>query len=112
MVLVQMSDFERFYLDLSESSVRDGGGITVLLLVAPDCDALCTTRILTSLLKADRIQYKVKPVSGYSDIAAANEAYIRHSDELRSIVLINCGGRVNLSKTLDLKQLKLSFDHR
>ena len=99
---MEPEDLDKLYVRIQEAAVQDGGGITVLVLVAPDCDALCTCRILTDLMRADRIQYKVKPVAGYSDIAAAKTEYIDNSEELRSIVMLNCGGRVNLAHTFEL----------
>ena len=101
-MLIEMADLEQMYLEIKASALEDGGGITVLILVAPDCDALCTCRILSSLLKSDRIQYKIKPVAGYSDIEFAKKEYIDDSEELRSIVLLNCGGRINLNQTFGL----------
>ena len=62
------------YARLKQQSL--GGACTVLILVAADCDALCACRILTYLLRSDHIMYKVKPVSGYDDIARTNGSLI------------------------------------
>ena len=40
----------------------------VLILAALSPDALCATRILTSLLKRDYIPHKIQPVAGYADL--------------------------------------------
>jgi hypothetical protein len=39
-----------------------GGGCTVLILVAPEVDAIAACRLLTYLLRVDNIQYKIKLV--------------------------------------------------
>jgi len=96
-MLIDEADLERLYLEIQSTALRDGG-ITVLILVAPDCDAICTCRMLTDLMRSDNIQYKIRPVSGYADIEAARDSFINQSEQLRSLVFINCGGRVNLDK--------------
>lgn len=48
----------------------------MLVFVAPNCDAMCACRILSYMLRADAVSYKIKPVAGYGDIAAANEELI------------------------------------
>eukprot|EP00457_Paulinella_chromatophora_P004477 gb/GEZN01004489.1/.p1 GENE.gb/GEZN01004489.1/~~gb/GEZN01004489.1/.p1 ORF type:complete len:584 (-),score=68.31 gb/GEZN01004489.1/:81-1832(-) len=75
---------------------------TVLIFVSPEADSLCGLKVLTHLLQADSIQYTVKPVSGYEDIAKANEELIKSSEQLRSIIMLNCGGIVNLQQFLTL----------
>lgn len=48
-----------------------------MIFVAPNCDAMCACRILSYMLRADAVSYKIKPVAGYGDIAAANEELIK-----------------------------------
>lgn len=47
--------------------------------------------------------HKVKPVSGYNSLAEAYMRATRDNDEIRSLVLINCGGIVNLNEFLKLE---------
>lgn len=54
----------------------------MLVFVAPNCDAMCACRILSYMLRADAVSYKIKPVAGYGDIATANEELVKV-----------CGGR-------------------
>eukprot|EP00808_Paulinella_micropora_P021793 g56480.t1 len=75
---------------------------TVLVFVSPETDSLCSLKILTHLLQTDSIQYLVKPVSGYEDIARANEELIKGSDQFKSIIMLNCGGIVDLREFLSL----------
>ena len=56
---------------------------------------------MQSLLRADNVSYKVKPVSGYMDIKAL-EATIEDDDDLRSIVMLNCGAIVDVQAMLGL----------
>jgi hypothetical protein len=45
-MLIPHERFARAYLEISESARSQGGGCTVLLLVAPDADAICAARML------------------------------------------------------------------
>lgn len=73
-------------------------GCTVFILVAPDIDALCACHILTYLLRNDFISFTLIPVDGYHAISRLNEEKIQQNDNLRSIVLINCGAMIPLHK--------------
>ncbi|XP_031550751.1 cell division control protein 45 homolog [Actinia tenebrosa] len=70
----------------------------VLVLVSMDVDALCSCKILQWLFKCDNIQYTLVPISGKEDLA---KAYLEHSDQIKHIFLINCGGNINLLETLE-----------
>lgn len=69
----------------------------VLLLAYPDVDALCACKILQALFKADDVQHTVVPVSGREDLKTA---FTSHAEQVRCVVLINCGGGVNLVELL------------
>lgn len=49
----------------------------ILLLVALEPDALCASRILTSLLKRDYIPHKIQPIAGYGDLTEAGDKLVR-----------------------------------
>jgi len=48
---------------------------SIIVLVAPDVDALCAARILQTLLRQDEILHRIIPVSGM-------EAFEQQRDEL------------------------------
>ena len=75
---------------------------TVLILVAPDVDALCAARILTTLLNGDCIGYRVLPVSGWARLAEINTDLVKDNDVLRSVILLNLGALVDLSEYFEL----------
>ncbi|CAN0419053.1 unnamed protein product, partial [Laminaria digitata] len=81
------------YEQIVQDAAKARGASTVMIFVAPNCDAMCACRILSYMLRADAVSYKIKPVAGYGDIAAANEELIkvRSLDDIRSLVMINCG---------------------
>jgi hypothetical protein len=44
------------------------------MLVSPEVDSLCTSRILALLFKCYGISYKIRCVGGYDDVASVNAA--------------------------------------
>ncbi|CAB1099702.1 unnamed protein product [Ectocarpus sp. CCAP 1310/34] len=84
------------YEQIVQDAAKARGACTVLVFVAPNCDAMCACRILSYMLRADAVSYKIKPVAGYGDISAANEELIKGNEDIRSVVLINCGAICNV----------------
>ncbi|CAM9095461.1 unnamed protein product [Ectocarpus fasciculatus] len=84
------------YEQIVQDAAKARGACTVLVFVAPNCDAMCACRILSYMLRADAVSYKIKPVAGYGDISAANEELIKGNEDIRSVVMINCGAICNV----------------
>ncbi|KAM7452073.1 DNA replication initiation factorcdc45 [Porites harrisoni] len=70
----------------------------VLVLVSMDVDSLCACKILQWLFKCDNVQYTIVPVSGKEDLV---RAYHEHSEQLKHIFLVNCGGNLNILEILE-----------
>jgi cell division control protein 45 len=70
----------------------------LLVLVALEVDALCACKILQCLLHADNVQYTLVPVDG---IASLEKAFKEHSNEIQHVVMINCGGSVDILDILE-----------
>ncbi|OBZ82830.1 Cell division control protein 45, partial [Choanephora cucurbitarum] len=68
-----------------------------IIFVAPDVDSICAVRLFQSVLKTDIIQHKIVPVSGHQDLVDANTKLIEKDQDLRSIVMINCGAMESIS---------------
>jgi cell division control protein 45 len=56
---------------------------SVIILVAPDVDALCASKILAELLKQDDILYRIIPVSGIAELE-------RWRDDLATYKEVRC----------------------
>ncbi|ESO91700.1 hypothetical protein LOTGIDRAFT_206668 [Lottia gigantea] len=69
----------------------------VLILVSFDVDALCACKILQYLFQCDQVLYTIIPVTGKSEL---ERAYIENSEGIKHVVLINCGGGVDLVELL------------
>uniref|UniRef100_A0A7S3K5P6 CDC45-like protein n=1 Tax=Aureoumbra lagunensis TaxID=44058 RepID=A0A7S3K5P6_9STRA len=100
-MLLGRERFEDVYTTILETAAEEAGSCSVVLFVAPDCDALCACRLLTTLLKQDNVVYKVLPVSGYSDIAEASQNL---DASIRSVIMINCGAMINIGDLILSRQ--------
>ncbi|KAI8057935.1 CDC45 family [Syncephalis plumigaleata] len=80
------------------------GYCTVAIFVAPDADALCACRILVNLLTNDFISHKVVPVAGYTDLEEIGQELIQEHEELKSIIMLNCGALVDLTEMFSLSE--------
>ncbi|KDR81482.1 hypothetical protein GALMADRAFT_89457 [Galerina marginata CBS 339.88] len=68
---------------------------SVILLVAPNVDALCASRMLATLFKHDDIAYRIIPVSGRDDVDDLREVLITNPD-LHTLILVNMGNYYDL----------------
>ncbi|KAG7086638.1 hypothetical protein E1B28_002580 [Marasmius oreades] len=68
---------------------------SVIMLVAPDVDALCAARMLATLFKQDDVIHRIIPVSGISELEKSRDELITYQ-ELHSLILINMGGILDL----------------
>lgn len=78
----------------------------VLLLVHYDVDAICTCKILQGLFKSDNISYTLVPVGG---IAELKQAYEENNEEIKYVVLVNCGGTIDLVDILQPEEEVVFF---
>lgn len=99
MVFLSVAELYTGYRHMLSRSVGDAN--TVVIFVAPDCDALCAMRILMSLLKSDFIPMEVEPVAGFSDMEAARDRLVEGRPDVRSVFMINCGNVVDLAEFFD-----------
>ncbi|KIM65142.1 hypothetical protein SCLCIDRAFT_15082 [Scleroderma citrinum Foug A] len=68
---------------------------SVILLVAPDVDAICAAKMLAELLMQDDIMHRIIPVSGIAELE--NMKYeLATYNELHTLVLINMGAILDL----------------
>ncbi len=97
-MLLQTENLNAAYRQIVEDATVGGGVATsVLILVAPSADAMCACRILCSLLRSDAVGYSVHPVGNYSRIGQLNKDVLQGSEDVKSVVMIECGATVDVS---------------
>ncbi|TFK29808.1 cell division control protein 45 [Coprinopsis marcescibilis] len=68
---------------------------SVIMLVAPDVDALCAARMLASLFKDDDVLYRIIPVSSVQELQIVRDELSTYT-ELHTLILINMGNFCDL----------------
>lgn len=53
---------------------------SVILLVAPDVDALCAAKMLADLLKQDDVMHRTIPVSGVAELEAMKDELATYNE--------------------------------
>jgi hypothetical protein len=81
----------------SAAGAGQARGCTVLVLVAPDADALCAARIVGHLLEQAHVDAKIVPVGGYTEVVAQAKAA---GPALRSVIMLNCGSLPDVAALL------------
>ncbi|KAF9239582.1 CDC45 family [Melanogaster broomeanus] len=68
---------------------------SVILLVAPDVDALCAAKMLAELLKQDDVMHRIIPVSGVAELESMKDEIAAYT-ELHTLILFNMGAILDL----------------
>ncbi|ETW85742.1 hypothetical protein HETIRDRAFT_310882 [Heterobasidion irregulare TC 32-1] len=68
---------------------------SVIILVAPDVDALCAARMLEELLMQDDVTHRTIPVSGIADLERMRDELMSYT-ELHTLILLNMGAILDL----------------
>jgi cell division control protein 45 len=64
---------------------------SIIILVAPDVDALCAAKMLAQLFKQDDVMHKVVPVAGIADLEKTRDELITQTEVCMSLVSSFCG---------------------
>ncbi|EIN07749.1 CDC45-like protein [Punctularia strigosozonata HHB-11173 SS5] len=68
---------------------------SVIVLVAPDVDAICAARMLADLLNQDDVMHRLVPVSGIADLEKRRDELLTYN-ELHTLILLNMGSILDL----------------
>ncbi|KAG5638158.1 hypothetical protein H0H81_001543 [Sphagnurus paluster] len=69
---------------------------SVIILVAPDVDALCAARMLGNLLTQDDVIHRIIPVPGFDELEDIKQEALNNT-ELHTIIMFNLGGLLDLA---------------
>ncbi len=58
---------------------------SVIILVAPDVDALCAARMLAELLKQDDVMYRIIPIAGPDQLMRQKNEFADYQDVRRPL---------------------------
>ena len=79
------SGYERAYNNILATHRRaiSSSASSLIMLVAPDVDALCASRMLADLFKQDDILYRIVPVSGMNELERIRDELIQNNEVRR-----------------------------
>jgi cell division control protein 45 len=60
---------------------------SVIILVAPDVDALCAARMFAELFKQDDVMHRIIPLSGIADLERMRDELVTYSEVCRVILV-------------------------
>eukprot|EP00899_Mesostigma_viride_P018330 jgi/Mesvir1/26499/Mv16160-RA.1 len=100
--MVRVSNLHGVYESIREYTSRSSSKNVKIFVSNSDCDSLCAFRILSSLFKGDSIQYSMFLVSGFHSLQQTAAKVLSDPDESSVVVMINCGGGVDVRRLLDL----------
>ncbi|XP_055380499.1 cell division control protein 45 homolog [Condylostylus longicornis] len=86
-----------FIQDLRQEFYNVLMGKRILIIVNYDIDAICASKILQSLFKYDHMVYSMVPIMG---IAGLKRAFEENREDVKYVILINCGGCIDLVELL------------
>ncbi|XP_058464632.1 cell division control protein 45 homolog [Malaya genurostris] len=86
-----------FVDDLRTDFYKQLIGKRILVIVNYDIDAICASKILQALFKYDNMLYSIVPIMGMSGVV---RAYNENKDDVKFVLLINCGGCVDIVEVL------------
>lgn len=87
-----------FIYDLKTEFYNILRGKRILVIVNYDIDAICASKILQTLFRYDHMVYSIVPIMG---IAGLRRAYTENKDDIKYVLLINCGGCLDIVELLD-----------
>lgn len=87
-----------FIHDLKNDFYNILRGKRILVIVNYDIDAICASKILQTLFRYDHMVYSIVPIMG---IAGLRRAYAENKDDIKYVLLINCGGCLDIVELLD-----------
>ncbi|KAL1502492.1 hypothetical protein ABEB36_007627 [Hypothenemus hampei] len=95
-----------YVLDLKKEFYEFLAGKRIFLMVHYDIDAICTCKILQSLLKFRNILYTLAVVRNKEEIKSA---FNENCEDVKYFVLINCGGTIDIAEELQAQDEIIFF---
>lgn len=78
----------------------------VIFVSCLNIDALCASKMLSNLFKKQLIQLQMVPIFGYTEL---KERFGQLDDNISSVILIGCGGMVDLENFLEIDPQEYSL---
>jgi cell division control protein 45 len=84
------------------SSTQSISSSIAYIYCSTDADSVCSAKILTQLLDFESIIYQLQVIVDFSDLINRIRNELAQNNEIRCIILLNCGGIIDLQRDLGL----------
>lgn len=95
------------YHDILRDSSSHSSCQLVIFVSCLNTDALCATKMLSQLLKRQLVQLQIIPVFGYAELKGH---YSKLDDNINSVILVGCGGSIDVESFFELDPKELLVD--
>ena len=96
------------YNDILRDSSSHSSCQLVIFVSCLNIDALCATKMLSQLLKRQLVQLQIVPVFGYAELRSH---YSRLDDNINSVILVGCGGSIDIESFFEIDPKELLVDN-
>lgn len=96
------------YNDILRDSSSHSSCQLVIFVSCLNIDALCATKMLSQLLKRQLVQLQIVPVFGYAELKSH---YSRLDDNINSVILVGCGGSIDIESFFEIDPKELLVDN-
>lgn len=96
------------YNDILRDSSSHSSCQLVIFVSCLNIDALCATKMLSQLLKRQLVQLQIVPVFGYAELRSH---YSRLDDNINSVILVGCGGSIDIESFFEIDPKELLLDN-
>lgn len=96
------------YNDILRDSSSHSSCQLVIFVSCLNIDALCATKMLSQLLKRQLVQLQIVPVFGYAELKSH---YSRLDDNINSVILVGCGGSIDIESFFEIEPKELLVDN-
>lgn len=100
-MLVPLEGYQHVWQQIKQESMSHSTYRVVVFVACLDVDAFAAGRMLGALLRKHLILHKMKPVVGYRGL---RDAFRRLDDGVRNVILVGCGGNVDLDELFGLSE--------
>ncbi|GMG37363.1 unnamed protein product [Ambrosiozyma monospora] len=98
-MILTPQEFSKAFDEIKQTSLTHSTCKMIIFVSSLNVDAICASKILSSLLKKNLIVFQLLPVVGYNDLKAK---YQKIDDSISTIILIGCGSMVDLESFLEI----------
>ncbi|ONH68231.1 Cell division control protein 45 [Cyberlindnera fabianii] len=96
---ITRGNFHRAFDNIKKTSLSHSTCKLIVFVSCLNVDALCASKVLTSALKKELIQFQVVPIVGYTDL---KRHYEKLDDDISNIILLGCGAMVDLESFFEI----------